>query len=155
MQANLSAETRCCSRPSHADTQPNAALLPWLLYVCCCHVCCRDGTLAGQQAGALLLGVVNVVGVITLSSMLMDPIAKLSLYRQGLGFILGLLPYLQTYAAAFFAMPLLRLFVDGRRNVAIDDRNDNRIDVSARAVLRRHGLSAPVDAAGLAGSCRG
>lgn len=50
---------------------------------------------AGQQAGALLLGVVNVVGVITLSSLLVDPVAKLALYRQGLGFILGLLPYLQ------------------------------------------------------------
>jgi hypothetical protein len=99
-------------------------------------MCCRCGIPAGQQAGALLLGVVNVVGVVTLSSMLMDPIAKLSLYRQGLGFILGLLPYLQTYAAAFFAMPLLRLFVDGRRNVAIDDRNDNRIDVSACLALQ-------------------
>jgi hypothetical protein len=77
----------------------------------------------------LLLGVVNVVGVVTLSTMLADPISKLALYRQGLGFVLGLLPYLQTYAAAFFALPLLRLFVDGRRNVAIDERNDNRLEV--------------------------
>lgn len=83
----------------------------------------------GQQAGALLLGVVNVVGVITLSTLLVDPVAKLALYRQGLGFILGLLPYLQTYAAAFFALPALRLFVDGRRNAAIEDRNDNRVEV--------------------------
>ncbi|KAF8060028.1 hypothetical protein HT031_004966 [Scenedesmus sp. PABB004] len=81
----------------------------------------------GQQAGALLLGVVNVVGVITLSTLLADPLAKLALYRQGLGFVLGLLPYLQTYAAAFFAMPLLRLAVDGRRNAAIDERNDARL----------------------------
>lgn len=127
--------------------------------ISCCRVCCFGGTLAGQQAGALLLGLVNVVGVITLSSMLMDPIAKLALYRQGLGFIVGLLPYLQTYAAAFFAMPLLRLFVDGRRNVAIDDRNDNRIEVgvgvygraslvlqvwSCRSRLAEIGLVAPV-----------
>jgi len=83
----------------------------------------------GQQAGALLLGVVNVVGVITLSTLLVDPVAKLALYRQGLGFILGLLPYLQTYAAAFFALPALRLFVDGRRNAAIEGRNDNRVEV--------------------------
>ncbi|WIA33689.1 hypothetical protein OEZ86_006807 [Tetradesmus obliquus] len=82
----------------------------------------------GQQAGALLLGVVNVVGVITLSTMLADPISKLALYRQGLGFVLGLLPALQAYAAGFFALPALRLFVDGRRNAAIDDRNDNRLE---------------------------
>jgi hypothetical protein len=85
--------------------------------------------LAGQQAGAFLLGIVNVVGVITLSSLLFDPVAKLALYRQGLGFILGLMPYLQTYAAAFFALPLLRMFVDGRRNSEIEDRNDNRLQV--------------------------
>lgn len=84
---------------------------------------------AGQQAGALLLGIVNVVGVVTLSSLLLDPIAKLSLYRQGLGFVLGLLPYLQGYAAAFFALPAIRLFVDSRRNAKIDERNNNRLEV--------------------------
>ena len=77
------------------------------------------------------MGVVNVVGVITLSSLLVDPVAKLALYRQGLGFILGLMPYLQTYAAAFFALPALRLFVDGRRNAAIEERNDSRLEVRA------------------------
>eukprot|EP00878_Enallax_costatus_P002812 GHUV01003004.1.p1 GENE.GHUV01003004.1~~GHUV01003004.1.p1 ORF type:complete len:653 (+),score=181.31 GHUV01003004.1:192-2150(+) len=82
----------------------------------------------GQQAGAALLGLVNIVGVVTLSSLLLDPIAKLSLYRQGLGFVLGLLPYLQGYAAAFFAIPAIRWFVDSRRNAAIDQRNDNRLE---------------------------
>jgi hypothetical protein len=91
--------------------------------------------LAGQQAGAFLLGIVNVVGVITLSSLLFDPVAKLALYRQGLGFILGLMPYLQTYAAAFFALPLIRMFVDGRRNSEIEDRNDNRLQVGMFVVL--------------------
>jgi hypothetical protein len=67
--------------------------------------------------------------------MLADPISKLALYRQGLGFVLGLLPYLQTYAGAFFALPLLRLFVDGRRNAAIDDRNDNRLEVSGGVLV--------------------
>lgn len=70
------------------------------------------------------------MGVVTLSSLLVDPLAKLALYRQGLGFVLGLLPYLQTYAAAFFALPLIRLFVDGRRNNEIEARNDNRVEVS-------------------------
>jgi len=49
---------------------------------------------------------------VTLSTLLLDPIAKLSLYRQGLGFVLGLLPYLQSYAAAFFVLPVLRLLID-------------------------------------------
>ncbi len=84
---------------------------------------------AGQQAGAALLGVVNVVGVVTLSTMLMDPISKLLLYRNGLGFVLGLLPYLQAYAAAFFGLPLLRLLADARRNAAVDARNDARLQV--------------------------
>lgn len=92
----------------------------------CCYVC---NLFAGQQAGAALLGLVNVVGVVTLSSLLLDPIAKLSLYRQGLGVVLGLLPYLQGYAAAFFAIPAIRWFVDSRKNAAIDERNDNRLQV--------------------------
>jgi hypothetical protein len=96
---------------------------------CAADVASTAAAAAGQQAGALLLGVVNVVGVVTLSTMLADPISKLALYRQGLGFVLGLMPYLQTYAAAFFALPLLRRFVDGRRNAAIDERNDNRLEV--------------------------
>jgi hypothetical protein len=85
--------------------------------------------IAGQQLGAFALGLVNVVGVVTLSTLLLDPIAKLSLYRQGLGFVLGLLPYLQSYAAAFFALPVMRLLIDGQRNAAISDRNDNRLQV--------------------------
>lgn len=82
----------------------------------------------GQQAGAVALGVLNVVGVVVLSSMLADPIAKLALYRQGLGFVMGLLPYLQTYAAAFFAIPLARAFLDARRNAAVEGRNDARLE---------------------------
>jgi hypothetical protein len=70
-----------------------------------------------------------VVGVVVLSTMLADPIAKLSLYRQGLGFVLGLLPYLQGYAGAFFAIPLVRALVDGRRNKEIEGRNDARLQV--------------------------
>jgi len=62
--------------------------------------------------------------------MLADPIAKLSLYRQGFGFVLGLLPALQAYAGAFFAIPLVRAFADSRRNAQIDDRNEARLEVS-------------------------
>jgi hypothetical protein len=67
--------------------------------------------------------------VVVLSSLLADPITKLSLMRQGLGFVMGLLPALQAYAGAFFAIPLVRAIVDGRRNAKIADRNDARIEV--------------------------
>lgn len=40
----------------------------------------------------------------------------------------------QTYAAAFFALPLIRMFVDGRRNTAIEERNDNRVEVRLRQI---------------------
>ena len=83
---------------------------------------------AGQQAGALALGAFNVVGVLVLSSMLADPYAKVALLRQGFGFILGLLPGLQAYAAAFFAIPLIRAFIAGKRNVEIDSRNNGRLE---------------------------
>ncbi|KAI8474841.1 MAG: hypothetical protein J3K34DRAFT_517921 [Monoraphidium minutum] len=109
----------------------------------------------GQQAGSLALGVLNVVGVVVLSGMLADPIAKLSLYRQGFGFVLGLLPYLQAYAGAFFAIPLVRSFVDSRRNAQIEERNDARLE--AVELLRSGGdapLRAKLDAARGAGGRR-
>jgi hypothetical protein len=74
------------------------------------------------------LGVFNVVGVLVLSSMLADPYAKVALFRQGFGFILGLLPGLQAYAAAFFAIPLIRAFIAGKRNLEIDSRNNGRLE---------------------------
>ncbi|GBF97383.1 hypothetical protein Rsub_11030 [Raphidocelis subcapitata] len=82
----------------------------------------------GQQAGAVALGAANIIGVIVLSSMLADPLTKLSLFRQGLGFVFGLLPALQAYAAAFFAIPLVRVFADARRNAKIGGRNDARLE---------------------------
>jgi hypothetical protein len=50
---------------------------------------------AGQQAGAILLGALNVIGVLTLTTMLGDPYSKLALVREGFGFLLNLLPALQ------------------------------------------------------------
>lgn len=66
---------------------------------------------AGQQAGALLLGAVNVIGVLTLTTMLGDPYSKLALVREGFGFLLNLLPALQVRLlglsmASFFVMVL-------------------------------------------------
>lgn len=48
---------------------------------------------------------------------------------------MGLLPFLQTYAAAFFAIPAVRLFLDARRNGAIEDRNDARLQVRGACSL--------------------
>ncbi len=86
---------------------------------------------SGQQVGAFMLGLVNVVGILVLSNMLADPYAKMALLRNGLGFVAGLMPILQAYAAAFVAVPLLRMFDNGRKNAAISARNDARSDAVA------------------------
>lgn len=110
----------------------------------------------GQQLGALALGAFNVVGVIVLSTMLADPISKLALYRQGLGFVLGLLPYLQAYAGAFFAIPLVRALLDARRNAAIEERNDARAQAlgALEAAARDGALDAKLAAARRLGARR-
>lgn len=59
----------------------------------------------GQAAAAVALGVANVVGVAVLGGMLQDPTNRQLLVLQGLGFVMGLMPALQAYAAAFFAIP--------------------------------------------------
>jgi len=82
----------------------------------------------GQQAAALALGVANLAGVVVLGGMLQDPVARLALAREGLGFVLSVMPWLQAYAFAFFAVPLVRVLVDARRNAAVAARNAARAD---------------------------
>jgi hypothetical protein len=82
----------------------------------------------GQQAAALALGVANLAGVVILGGMLQDPVARLALVREGLGFVLGAMPWLQAYAFAFFAIPIVRAVVDARRNAAVVSRNAARED---------------------------
>ncbi|GIL54991.1 hypothetical protein Vafri_10646 [Volvox africanus] len=81
---------------------------------------------AGQVAGIILLGLVNLFGVGWLSLMLGDPRAPVMLAMQGLGFLVGLMGPLQLYAAAFFAIPAIRLLLNQFRNRDIEVRNAAR-----------------------------
>lgn len=62
----------------------------------------------GQAIAAVALGVANVVGVSFLGTLLADPMNRQLLAVQGFGFVMGLMPVLQTYAAAFFTIPAVR-----------------------------------------------
>ncbi|EFN52698.1 hypothetical protein CHLNCDRAFT_138698 [Chlorella variabilis] len=90
---------------------------------------------AGQKLGAVALGAVNLIGVGVLTVMLQDPVSKLALAQNGLLGVVGLMPWLQAYAAAFFAIPLFRWFRIAARNAAVDSRNEAR--EAAVALLQR------------------
>lgn len=81
---------------------------------------------AGQQLGVIALGVLNLCGVVALTFMLQNPVNQLALARNGLLGIVGFMPFLQAYAAAFFALPLFRSVRNAARNVDIDRRNSAR-----------------------------
>eukprot|EP00197_Chlamydomonas_leiostraca_P015538 CAMPEP_0202866960 /NCGR_PEP_ID=MMETSP1391-20130828/8451_1 /ASSEMBLY_ACC=CAM_ASM_000867 /TAXON_ID=1034604 /ORGANISM="Chlamydomonas leiostraca, Strain SAG 11-49" /LENGTH=595 /DNA_ID=CAMNT_0049546953 /DNA_START=219 /DNA_END=2003 /DNA_ORIENTATION=- len=87
----------------------------------------------GQLAASVGLGLANIIGVATLSSLLTDQASRYILAAQGLGWIGGLMPALQLYAVAFFAIPAIRWVLYARRNSAIDARNTARL-AAARAV---------------------
>lgn len=89
---------------------------------------------AGQLAGTVGLGILNVVGVATLGSLVADPQMRMALFREGYGWILAILPFLNTYAAAFFGIPAFRWIRNTLLNRGIDARNDAR---EAAALLLR------------------
>ncbi|KAG2490818.1 hypothetical protein HYH03_010740 [Edaphochlamys debaryana] len=82
---------------------------------------------SGQLFGTLLLGVLNLVGVAVLGGLLADPRAPYVLAAQGLGWVTAAAGPLQLYALGFFAIPGLRWLLNGRKNEAIEARNDARI----------------------------
>ncbi|KAL4440143.1 hypothetical protein ABPG75_003144 [Micractinium tetrahymenae] len=90
---------------------------------------------AGQKVAAVALGALNLAGVVALSVMLGDPLNKLALARNGMLWIVGAMPFLQAYAAAFFAIPFVRSLQNTARNAAIDGRNEAR--KAALALLAR------------------
>ena len=49
----------------------------------------------GQKLGTIALGAVNLVGVLYLSSLMAQPYVAQSLAQSSLGFMTGLLPFLQ------------------------------------------------------------
>jgi hypothetical protein len=79
-----------------------------------------------EQLAALTLGVLNLAGVMALTFALRDPANQQTLAHNGLQGVLGLMPWLQAYAAAFFAIPAVRWKFTGAANVAIDARNAAR-----------------------------
>ncbi len=82
--------------------------------------------LAPQVFGVVGLGLFNLVGVVTLASMLRDPYALYALREWGLGWVGSLLPALAAYAAAFFAVPAARALFNAWRNAAVEARNGAR-----------------------------
>jgi hypothetical protein len=97
----------------------------------------------GQQLGVALLGAVNIVGVLMLTSALAAPANQYILVRSGYGFVLGLMPALQAYAAAFATIPLVRGLLLGSRNAAIEARNVAR-QQAARLLQAASGMAGPV-----------
>jgi hypothetical protein len=74
------------------DSGPTLACMS--LHACSC-VCVCVFMCVSQILGVVALGLVNVVGVLTLSGLLTDPQATYALYYNGLGWIAGLMPALQ------------------------------------------------------------
>lgn len=75
---------------------------------------------------SLLPLAVLIQQVVILSTLLADPVNRMSLAREGLLGVLGVMPWLQAYAAAFFAIPAFRWLRQKATNAAIDERNDAR-----------------------------
>ncbi|KAL4438713.1 hypothetical protein ABPG77_006317 [Micractinium sp. CCAP 211/92] len=80
----------------------------------------------GQRLGVVLLGALNLYGVVTLSMRLADPAQKLALAEAGMVWVINAMPFLQAYAASFVIIPFVRLLLFLRRNAAIDERNEAR-----------------------------
>ncbi|KAA8498055.1 Uncharacterized protein FVE85_5640 [Porphyridium purpureum] len=82
---------------------------------------------AGQKFAAGALGIANFLGILKLGSLLADPrvLASPSL-REYLPFIQGLYPLLGLYALIFVCVPAIRYFLLGRKNSAVEARNEWR-----------------------------
>eukprot|EP00246_Nothoceros_aenigmaticus_P013444 TRINITY_DN4633_c0_g1_i1.p1 TRINITY_DN4633_c0_g1~~TRINITY_DN4633_c0_g1_i1.p1 ORF type:complete len:558 (+),score=88.19 TRINITY_DN4633_c0_g1_i1:373-2046(+) len=82
-----------------------------------------------ERAMVIGLGGVNLVGVIILSSMLKDYSLLGQLGGAGfIPFVSKVLPFLQAYTAAFFAIPAFRWMFLQRKNQQIEERNRARLE---------------------------
>lgn len=88
----------------------------------------------GKLVLAGLLGVANLAGVAFLTLLVGDPQVAATLSREAgkgvVAFVLGILPLLQGYAAAFFMIPLMRAARITSRNASIAARNELRIQAA-------------------------
>ena len=100
----------------------------------------------GQRTMAAALGVFNFVGVVALGIISSDP--QIAMQNRELVAAVGsLLPGLQAYAVAFFAIPAVRWFVCQRRNAQIDARNAARLEASKQIARPGKLLKEKIDAA--------
>mmetsp|Transcript_7600 Transcript_7600/g.30799 ORF Transcript_7600/g.30799 Transcript_7600/m.30799 type:complete len:530 (-) Transcript_7600:893-2482(-) len=100
----------------------------------------------GQRTMAAALGVFNFVGVVALGIISSDP--QIAMQNRELVAAVGsLLPGLQAYAVAFFAIPAVRWFVCQRRNAQIDARNAARLEASKQIARPGKLLKEKMDAA--------
>lgn len=84
------------------------------------------GASKGQLFAVIALGLFNLYGVFQLSSMLASPSSGFALVRNGLGWVIRAMPYLQAYAISFFVIPAVRYLFNAARNMAIEERNKAR-----------------------------
>jgi hypothetical protein len=100
----------------------------------------------GQRTMALALGVFNFVGVVALGIISSDP--QIAMQKAQLVAAVGaLLPGLQAYAVAFFAIPAVRWLVCQRRNGEIAGRNAARLEASKQIARPGKILKEKLDAA--------
>ena len=95
---------------------------------------------------AAALGVFNFVGVVVLGYLCSDP--SIAMRKAELvGAVSALLPGLQAYAFAFFAIPAFRWFVQSRKNAQIEGRNEARLEASRQVARPGKLLAAKIEAA--------
>ena len=100
----------------------------------------------GQRTMALALGVFNFVGVVALGIISSDP--QIAMQKAQLVAAVGaLLPGLQAYAVAFFAIPAVRWLVCQKRNGEIAGRNAARLEASKQIARPGKILKEKLDAA--------
>lgn len=81
-----------------------------------------------QQMLSIALGAANAVGVVVLGRLLANPANQYALMQSGMGWVTATMPLLSIYAAAFFAIPAIRWIINGKRNAAIEARNQARVE---------------------------
>jgi len=99
-----------------------------------------------QRGMVVALGLFNFVGVVVLSRLVMDPVIIMK-KAELVAAVVGILPPLQVYALAFFAIPAIRWVVVSRRNAAIEARNQARLEASKDVARPGKLLAAKLEAA--------
>ena len=89
-----------------------------------------SGAPAPYFVATLLLGAANAAGVLFLSHLMGAPDVAASAGAQTMAALGVLLPGLQAYATLFFALPAVRWLGLKRRNAAIAERNQQRIQAA-------------------------